>query len=202
MQIVGLPAAGSLIQKFLLGRRFDSFKCTIQLKRQGDRAMATGKGSPPTRVNSGHCASIDRSKNTRRRAKRDLPLPVATGPSVVAGRMAVARKADTRRSRHSCIASCAHRRRSSCSARGSTTAPSNTPSLRLRLRLECACARGPKRPLQAVERKCIFAVRIPLIKPPKPRPIVGWSLGTRFLRRSAARRPIKKSPTPAPQPIT
>ena len=91
----------------------------------------------------------------------DLQLPVVTGPSVVAGRLAVARKADKRR-RRSQIASCAHRRRSSCSERGSTTAPSNTPSLRPRLRLECACARGPKRPLRAVERKrpsSLFASR-------------------------------------------
>jgi len=56
---------------------------------RSDRAM--GKGSP-TKVSSRHCALIDRSNNARRHANRDLPLSVASGPSVVVGRLAVARK--------------------------------------------------------------------------------------------------------------
>ena len=56
------------------------------------------------------------------------------------------RKRLTRRRRRSRITSYVHHRRSRCSARGPTTAPFAPPSLRLRLRLECACARGPKRP--------------------------------------------------------
>ena len=110
------------------------------------------------------CASIDRSNNARRHANRDLQLPVVTGPSVVAGRLAVARKADTRRRRRSRITSYVHHRRSRCSARGPTTAPFAPPSLRLRLRLECACARGPQAPPCEPQVAAIFAVHIPLIK--------------------------------------
>ena len=69
-----------------------------------------------------------------------------TTPSDVAGPLAVAKKADTRRRRRSRITSYVHHRRSRCSARGPTTATSAPPSLRLRLRLECARARGHKRP--------------------------------------------------------
>ena len=61
------------------------------------------------------------------------------------GPLALAKKADTRRRRRSRITSYVHHRRSRCSARGPTTAPSAPPSLRLRLRLECARARGHKR---------------------------------------------------------
>ena len=81
----------------------------------------------------------DRSRSRRR----------CTTPSDVAGPLAVAKKADTRRRRSSRITSYVHQRRSRCSARGPTTAPfapfSLRLRLRLRLRLECACARGPKR---------------------------------------------------------
>ena len=107
------------------------------------------------------CASIDRSNNARRHANRDLQLPVVTGPSVVAGRLAV--------ESHRLVRPPPPLQLQRARPNNSTL---RTSSLRLRLRLECAYARSlecayarsPKRPLRAVELQAIFAVRIPLIK--------------------------------------